>query len=236
MRWLEKTALLLAAGLLLAATVYAQPLGVSDVSVEGSSRYNDTTTPTAVNAQAGNVTELSINATAVTRSWQGFYGNITGTIILADASGANFYDWNVSTPTGQVYASRNDSVTWDGIDCTNATGITAEETYLGQDSTDPDSVTQTFAATNHPQFFVGSEEIDGCPTTQAYDDSGSQGGSFWQVLLSDTTANIVYTTIIEDTSPAGFDGRPWHFQLLVGENGQPGNEAPTPYYFYVELT
>ena len=235
MGWLEKTAVMLAlAGILSIGIAAAQPLGVDDITPGASSRYNDTTTPTAIDAQAGNVTELSISGISVTRSWQGFYGNITGTIILADASGNNFYDWNVSTPTGQVYASRNDSVTWTGIACLDATGIENEETYLGQDANDPDSVTNTFSETNHPAFDVGSDPISGCPTTQAYSSGGTQDNQFWQVLLEDTSNNVVYTTIIEDTSPAGFNNQSWHFQLLVGENGQ-GNNDPTPYYFYLEL-
>ncbi len=234
MGWLEKTAVMLAlAGILSIGIAAAQPLGVDDITPGASSRFNDTVTPTAVDAQAGNVTELSISGISVTSSWQGFYGNITGSIILADASGNNFYDWNVSTPTGQVYASRNDSVTWDGIDCTDATGIEAEETFLGQNSSDPDSVTNTYTETNHPAFQVGTASIESCPTTQAYSSGGTQDNQFWQVLLSDTSANTVYTTIIEDTSPEGFNDQPWHFQLLVGENGnEPGT---TPYYFYLEL-
>jgi hypothetical protein len=211
----------------------AQPLGVEDIDVGPSSRFNDTTTPTAVEAQAGNVTQLQINGTSVTRFWQGFYGNITGTIILADSTGNNFYDWNVTIPKGQVYASRNSAVSWTGVNCSLAADILAEETYLGHDATAPDSVSNTFAATNHPAFDLGSDEITGCPTTQAYDSSGGQGGSFWQVLLQ-AGSDMIYTSIIEDTSPAGFDGNPWHFQLLVGENGV-GNNDPTSYYFYLEL-
>ncbi len=236
MGWLEKTAVMLAlAGILSIGIAAAQPIGVENVTAEASSRFNDTATPTPIDAQAGNVTELSITSISVTKSWQGFYGNITGTIILADASGNNFYDWNVSTPTGQVYASRNDSVTWTDIDCLNATGITAEETYLGQQTTDPDSVNNTYSETNHPSFLVGSGNMTGCPTTQAYSSGGVQNNQFWQVLLADTDDNVVYTTIIEDSSPAGFDGAPWHFQLLVGENGRDTENPTTPYYFYLEL-
>lgn len=215
--------------------VSAQPMGVEEISVGASQRYNDTTTPTAVFAQAGNVTELSINATAVTKSWQGYYGNVTGTIILADSSGNNFYNWNVSTPSGEVYASRVNNVQWTGISCANAGNVSAEETYLGQSATDPDSVSNTFAVTTHPAFNVGTTSISSCPSTQAFDSTGGPGTGFWQVLLADTSNNIVYTTIIDNVIANGFNNLPWHFQLLVGENGKVGNEAPTPYYFYVEL-
>ena len=227
--------LIIAVSLLTIAIAIANPLGAEEVEVMESSRFNDSISPETVQAQAGNVSELSITAVAVTRTWQGFYGNITGSLILADSSGNNFYNWNVTSPSGQVYASRNDSVTWDGIACLTGTRLEDEETFLGRTPTDPDSVTNTFTDTNHPTFLVGTQTISGCPTTQAYGDGESQDGEFWQVLLDDTNANTVYTTIIEESVVQGFNDRPWHFQLLVGENGHTG-PGTTPYYFYVELS
>ena len=213
--------------------VVAQPIGVDNITAETSSRYNDTSTPVAIEAQAGNVTELSIVGLSVTRNWQGFYGNITGSIILADSAGNNFYDWNVSTPTGQVYASRNNSVSWTSVGCALPADITAEELFLGHDDTAPDSVTNTFAASDHPSFLVGGTSIteDACPSTQAYDSTGGQNNAFYQVLLN-AGGDLIYTTVIEDTTPSGFNEQPWHFQLLVGE---PGTGSTTSYYFYLEL-
>ncbi len=218
--------------LLMVSFVAAQPLGAETADVIESSRFEEEIAPQEVDAQAGNVTELSLHGLSVTRHWQGFYGNITGEIVLADSSGNNFYDWNVSVPTGQVYASRNDAVSWDTILCPDVTDISDEAAALGQSPDDPDSVNNTFTNTDHPAFEVGGQAITGCPTTQAYNASGEQGNAFWQVLLK-AGDDMVYTTIIEDTSPAGFDGLPWHFQLLVGEDGT--DENPTPYYFYLEL-
>lgn len=213
----------------------AQPFGVTDISEGASSRYSSSATPTQVNAQAGNVTELSINATAVTTSWQGYYGNITGNIILADASGNNFYNWSITQPSGEVYASRNDSITWTGINCSQAADVATEEAYLGQQATDPDSVSNTFVLTTHPAFFVGAKNMTGCYSTHAYDSTGGQGTGFWQVLLTDTQGYTVYTSVIDSSVQTGFNNRPWQFELLVGENGKVGNEGITPYYFYVEL-
>jgi hypothetical protein len=76
--------------------------------------------------------------------------------------------------------------------------------------------------------------MTGCYSTKAYNSAGEQGTGFWQVLLNDET-NSVYTTILDDSPETGFNSQDWDFQLLVGENGKVGNEAVTPYYFYVEL-
>ncbi|MGV8169327.1 MAG: hypothetical protein ACP5N3_04695 [Candidatus Nanoarchaeia archaeon] len=227
--------LLVFAGLLALSMVAAQPYGADSVTPGTSSRANLTgITADQVDAQAGNVTELSINGSAITTSWQGFYGNITGKLILADSSGNNFYDWNLSSPSGEVYASRSNAVTWATINCSNATAVGTEETYLGQSGADPDSVTNTFSLTSHTSFLVGSANMTGCYSTKAYNSAGTQGTGFWQVLLNDGT-NTVYTTVLDETPEAGFNNQNWDFQLLVGENGKVGNEGATPYYFYVEL-
>lgn len=222
---------LLIVSALAAVFVSAEPFGVDETYQVNSTRYNATVTPSAINAQAGNVTELEINATAVTTSWQGYYGNVTGTLILADSAGNNFYDWNVSTPSGEVYASRSNAVTWSSIACASNANVSVEETYLGQTTDDPDSVNNTFSGIA-PDFDVGSVSLSGCYGTNAYDDTGAQTTDFHQALLSDGP-NIVYSTLLN--SSVGFNSQTWDFQLLVGENGKVGNEAATPYYFYVEL-
>lgn len=222
---------LLVVSVFAAVFVSAQPIGVDEIVQVDSTRFNITGTPTAINAQAGNVTELAINATALTTAWQGYYGNVTGTLILADSAGNNMYDWNVSTPSGEVYASRSNSVTWSAIACASNANVTVEETYLGQTTDDPDSVNNTFSGTA-PDFDVGSTTVSGCYGTNAYDENGAQISDFHQALLSDGP-NIVYSTLLN--SSVGFNSNTWDFELLVGENGKVGNEAVTPYYFYVEL-
>jgi hypothetical protein len=226
--------LLLLVGLFSLYAVSAQPYG-GNVTAGASSRFNESGfAPTIAYAQAGNVTQLSINGTAITTSWQGFYGNVTGTLILGDANGDQFYTWgNMSSPSGEVYASRSNSVTWATINCSTAANITVEETYLGQAAADPDSVTNTYTLTTHPDFFVGSANVSGCYSTKANNATGEQGTGFWQVLLNDETSTV-YTTILDNTPETGFNNLPWDFQLLVGENGK-NNEVATPYYFYVEL-
>jgi hypothetical protein len=230
-----KKFLLVLVGLMSLYIVSAQPYGADSVAVENSSTFNASgINPYLVNAQAGNVTQLTITGTAVTTSWQGFYGNITGKIVLADAAGNNFYDWNLSSPSGEVYASRSNAVTWTSINCSTTANVTVEEAALGQAAADPDSITNTFTATNHPWFLVGDVNATTCKATKAYDSTSAQGTGFWQVLLNDET-NTVYTTILDDAPADGFNNQPWDFELLVGENGKPGQEAATPYYFYVEL-
>ncbi len=148
-----------------------------------------------------------------------------------------FYNWSgLGALAGEVYASRNNSVTWGSIGCTNSTENAAEDSYLGKVSSDPDSIEGTFSSSTHPLFNVGTTSITAntCNATNAYD-SGGPGTNFYQVLLADGSSNIVYTTIIDENT-AGFNGVTSDFQLLVGENGNETSPASTTYYFYIELS
>ena len=60
-------------------------------------------------AIAGNVTEITLTAFTTTQSWQGYYGNVSGTIQLADASDNVLYNWSLASPEGEVYSTRNSS-------------------------------------------------------------------------------------------------------------------------------
>jgi len=217
--------------------ILALPTGPASLTQASSSRANLTSSIQSVPAEAGNISELLINANTITHAWQGYFGNISGQLVLADALGNNFYVWNGSQASGQIYASRNNAVTWTTINCTNSSGVAAENNYLGKSASEADSVNQTFAITTHPPVTVGAITLTGCPSTQAYGPAnGPSGMNFWSILLSDNNGagNIVYATII-NRSTLSFRNTPTDFELLVGENGNATSLAPTSYYFYVEL-
>lgn len=223
--------------LLCIAAVWAVPVSPNGIqTVESSTRTINGITN--VSAQGGNVTEIRIDALTVTKTWQGYFGNITGNIRLDDASNNSFYVWgNTTSVSGEVYATRNSTINWAQINCTTAGQRSAEETYLGVSAVDGDSVTNTFNSTSHPGFLVGLKSIgnDTCYSTNAYVDGSAQNSSFHQILLSDDLNSTVYTTLIENDGTA-YNGRTTDFQLMVGENEHDGNTGPTPYYFFVELS
>lgn len=221
--------------------VLAEPSAPPGIVNGGSEKRNLSELATnPVQAQGGNITALNIDALSTTRSWQGYYGNISGGITLDNGNNETFYNWSVTTgsATGEVYATRNDTITWVGINCTSSAQRTTEETALGHIASDGDSVTNTFNTTTHPAFFVGSDAIiaDTCFSTNANVNGVPDVNRFHQILLTDGSANqnIVYTTII-DADQTGFDGSTYDFQLLVGEDESDGNEGPTTYYIWVEL-
>ena len=233
---------------LFAAIAIAQntPLGADSITVEQSEQANlSLYPPESTFAEAGNVTELTIQGTSVTKSWQGYYGNVTGTIILEDAQGNRFYDWSAAEPQGEIFASVNETITWTTVECApvdESTYRAGWNTFYGLLDTDDDDINKTFSATDHPTFYVGYTTITGCRNTYTHVNSASQAVDFPAVLLaSDGNSTLIFTAIIEDRTTGqrqgkiGFDGADHDFQVLVAENGQAGNSDLTQYYFWVEL-
>lgn len=221
--------------------VLAEPTGPTEaITPLSSSRFGLNAAQTT-SAFAGNVTEFNLNANSITQTWQGYFGNITGRIVLGNSNNNTLYDWTLSSPQGEIYATRLATVpTWSSIACADSTDISTEETALGVNpAVDKDSVNNTFFnTTSFSTFYVGSVEINqgsqDCYATYLYNSTGPQSVDFAQVLLADGSGEIIYTGLLEDDA-LGFDGRTHDFQMLVGEDGHDGDTAPSTYYFYLEL-
>ena len=196
-------------------------------------------------AEAGNVTELGINVSQVTRGWQGYYGNISGVIVLDDSSNNTMYEWTLADPEGEIFASMNDSITWSGtnIICANIGHIQTEETALNFNSIgqDVDGINETFTETNHPAFAVGNNTFvaDLCNfTVSTYVDDGPGARTFNETLLYSTAeSSMVYMAYIFQGGSDGFQSNDnnYDFQMLVAEDGHDGDTTPTTYYFWVEV-
>jgi len=226
--------------------VRADPAAPLSVSVGQSYRANFSTGGNGIAAQAGNLTELSINGITVTEVWQGFYGNVTGEFTLQDAQGNSFYQWSTMSAGGEVYASNNSLVNWTAVNCFNFTGngsevlnVTLIEPAFNVSDTDVDGFNETFNETYAGQFFIGSRSIDAtmqCPQTRTYNSSGVRSEDFVEVLMTDTSNRGLLFVGMLRNDHNGFNNGTHDFQLLVADDGQPGNEDATPYYFFVELT
>jgi hypothetical protein len=185
--------LLLSAIILVASFVFAasssEPQGPELLNVTESGRRTPGTVD-AISAEAGNVSALVIDDIRTTEAWQGYYGNVTGTITLDDANNVTFYDWALPNPEGEIYASNGSSVTWSNVYCMNlshtrpndgSTGSGFESTIyyninmtqieanfginnteLGAPAEDMDGLNETFNATYNDAtgFRVGSITID----------------------------------------------------------------------------
>jgi hypothetical protein len=249
-------------GMLILATSYvfaaasSTPEGPEQFTISDSGRRT-IRTAAPIDAEAGNVTALVIDDQRITEAWQGYYGNITGTIVLDDANNVTFYDWALPDPTGEIYASNGSSVTWSNVYCINVSqngtnpirpgGIVSNinasqiELNFGINVTDLDGLNETFNGTytDTTGFRVGEITIDvsdGCSYADLYTDESPD--SNWQELLLTDNSSLIFTALIRENADmyksAGAETA--DFQMLVLENGHYGSEdTTTPYYFYVEL-
>jgi len=243
-------------------------IGLASAAPNGANYTQETTSrasaspPQSHSAIAGNVTELTVTGTSITQSWQGYYGNVTGTIWLADSSSNVFYNWSISSPQGEIYSSTNGtSIDWTYTQCFNftANGSYADDTgnaggtsqfgtnlstlegNFNINDSDVDGVNETFTlsgAGTHDAFFTGSLSFSEgeCPNTRVFTNNGlGESNFFEEALLYEPTSRAVIFTSILDEDATGFDGNLHDFEMLVLEDGHNADTSTTTYFFYVEL-
>lgn len=232
------------------------PTGPSDLNLTESTRRANYSEPYMINVEAGNVTGLTIYSETQTKAWAGFFGNVSGKIVLDDANNQTFYDWSVPNPTGEVYASNTSLVDWNNIYCLNVSnpdgsnangdvGLnwTEIEADFGINESDLDGLNETFAYgyADATGFRVGAITInveDGCSLAHPYTNEAFT--TDWQeVILTANNDSIIFTAILRENADGYQSGSndAFDFQMLVLENGHEGSElTATPYYFYVELS
>jgi hypothetical protein len=221
--------------ILMAVQAYAQPTGTTIT-------FNETDSPGDVAPDSrtddgGTITTIVVDALQQNPRWKAYIGNITGSLTLDDSDENTIFSWALdpSDITGEIYSSRNDTVSWTNIQCAAIGTITAEDTFLGISSTAADSINRTFNETTHPPLTVGTTNIgdNTCRATSTFVNSArqSQASADFPLILLDDTSNLVYVSPINPET-TGYDGSSlFDFQLILANNPN----STTPYYFYVEL-
>lgn len=235
-----------------------EPTGGSVTHISSQTAPNDTAG--SLPAIAGNVTAMTITAFSTTQSWQGFFGNVTGTVQLADALDNVLYNWTLASPEGEVYASTNVTINWTNIQCFNftatgsgasdiaqagatslfGTNLTTLESRFNIASDDVDGVNETFSLLGtHDAFFAAQRQFTQgeCLSTLVFGDGGAGvDNEFEEILMYEpTTSSVLFVALIEESSVLGFDDGDHDFEMLVLEDGHGTNVATTTYYFWVEL-
>ena len=245
---------LLGAGLLVLLALFtlrlalgqpAPPTTLSEAIIQRGYTASAATAP----AYAGNVTQLDIVSQTITQGWQGYYGQVSGTIVLDDSQNNSIYAWDIASPEGEIYATRSAaSITWTAgnVVCANITHVGTEETALnfnldgGQDA---DGINETFSYSTHQGFNVSAKgfEPGECNfTVSTYVNDTAPGGNYPRafnetLLYSRSESAMVYAALLNNDQ-YGFNESLWDFQMLVAEDGHQSDTTSTTYYFYVELS
>lgn len=241
-KWIGTSVCLVVVFVLIYATlVYAAPSGPT--VVWNTSSWRNTSGATSRSDDGGHIVTLNLSLDQQTFNWKAYVGNITGKITLDDANSFTIYDWALTTIEGEIYATRNTSVTWTGVECANGSIVDAEMTNLNTTQTDIYSINNTFNWTVHDSFIVSGINISlsSCPSTATYVNDTAQdidgegvAVNFQEVLLQQDR-KLIYATILEQNaiSYIGNTSSTYDFQMIVGEAESASN--PLTYYFYGEL-
>jgi len=240
--------LLLLFGLIGSTFVLATPGGPSSITILSNSTYSSNAGVARNESEGGGyIYELLINATASNSRWKAYVGNVSGVLVLGDASGSKIYDWTLTTQiSGEVYATRNSTtIDWSNIVCANTT-ILETENYLLNHTNSGDNVTATFSDSTHSSFNVGTTTIssNSCPTTNTYKNNATQDTNFEEIVLwtggscsgsvCPNSGSVIYATILEN-DVTGYNGEKYDFQMLLPESGLDTWSSSTAYYFYIEI-
>jgi hypothetical protein len=229
--------LLLAVGI--ANIAYADATGASVTNVSNSTKVP--ASPQYNNGTKGQIHTVNLNSEQQDNKWKAYVGNVTSTFVLDDANDYSIYQWTISSFSGQVYITRNESVTWSNV--RNATEInkTVEDTNLNHNPGSADSINKTFATKVHKTFTVGSNTIaeNSSFATVTWQNDANHAlnttAPFQEVLLSDGK-NLIFTAFVENDK-VGYrgDGTTYDFQAIVPDDGTASNQN-VRYYFYTELS
>jgi hypothetical protein len=168
------------------------------------------------NTSGGYIFTLDLVSSQQNTRWKAYVGNVTGTLVLDDASDNRIFAWTLSTVTGEVYATRSSgNINWSGINCTwiadardnetddminrsvsNRTPEYNENVALSHTNKE-DNITATFALRNHSSITIGSVVIgkDECYSVHTYIESSAQSytdsdtGNFTELILYDGAYN-----------------------------------------------
>ena len=233
-------AVLIISVLLLASFVFALPEGPTISGYSNSTKASVAGTASTVNK--GSINFLTLASISQNLRWKAYVGNVTGQLVLQDADGYNIYDWQISgTISGTVIASRNSSINWNFLNCTNSTAMAEEHNSLSFAYNTVDNINTTFNATNHTAFTINSKVLNGCRTAYPYQNSTKQAGNssanpYQEISIMDDSRRVGYATRIEASPYSYKNDTREAFQMILPDYGDTSISTIVTYYFFVELT
>jgi len=182
-----------------------------------------------VTTEGGNVTNLNLSGNISTEKWAGFWGNVSGRIVLAPGINQPMFftwTWN-SSRGGEVCAiAAASGFDWSGVQLVPASKI---DSIWGFTGTDTDSAVNTLKSTC-------SVDVAGIPV------SGSAGnftgvGGFETCAIADQSApgaksDVAFCVNITQNGNL-FNGLTGDYELIAPTNETAGQFET--YYFWLEL-
>ena len=201
----------------------------ANVTVGTTGRYSSNISAGNLTTEGGNVTGVDLAANESTDRWAGFYGNITGSILLAQSADTQvLYDWPWdSTDGGAVCATLHPSFT--SANVTGASGADIDNAWYFPASA-TDSGTNTFNNSNCSIRFGPATVGDAY-----YADTGLAGGFRTCAFKSEIIPYAYQMLFCVNITNNGtlFNGETGDYEMMVPT--QYGPDVYDTYYFYVNL-
>ncbi len=193
-----------------------------------STSYYTSTTNASVLTQGGNVTNLALSSNTTTTKWAGYWGNVTGGLLLAPSTGTyTFYTWAWNASKGGEVCSVAAATGFNWVNVA-ATTVGAVDTMWGFTTTDPDSATNTLGQSNCAMTIggvtvstVGNYSGLGTFETCAIDDGATAAKSDFAFCVNISTNGTL------------FNNQTGNYQLLMPTNNTVG--ATETDYFWLDL-
>ncbi len=179
-----------------------------------------------VTTEGGNVTNLDLNSNVSTERWAGFWGNVTGAIVLSPGT-ANFYSWAWTSASGGEVCAVAAASGFDWTAVQAATAAAVDGVWGFGAVTDNAVNTYTSAACG--------VDVAGTAVTSAGNTTGV--GGFETCVVADggapaAKADFAFCTNITQSGSL-FNGQDGDYEVLVPTNETAGSFET--YYFWLEL-
>lgn len=212
-------------GLLLVMGVSLAIQPAEDWDSGGTSKYISVANANYT-TEGGNVTNLNLTGNVSTEKWAGYWGNVSGNIVLSPGT-AMFYTWNWdSSYGGEVCAIAAPSeFDWSAVQNIGAAVI---DTAWGFFAGDVDSAASTFADASCNVNVAG---VAVAPSTGVT----TNGGTFETCAVGDGGANKSDVAFCVNITQGGtlFNTLTGDYQLLAATNESVGGFET--HYFWLEL-
>ena len=201
-----------------------QPVGNWTLGVSGHF------TPGAVGnftTAGGNVTNINLTSNISTTKWTGFWGNVSGGILLSPGAGqANFYSWVWNTSNGGVICGvpAPYGFNWANVATVTASAINTAWSFGVASDNATNTLTSTCNITiggiNVTGTAANTTGVGGFKTCAVYDGATATKGDFAFCVNINTSGNL-------------FNGQKGNYELLAATNKTIGTTEV--YSFWMEL-
>ena len=226
----------LALGIILAlapafAVPTSEPAGAATTA--GTAETATTSTSGTASISAGEVLEVNLDVTSLSKYWAGFYGQLTESVVIGSGSSI-FYSWTITTPQGYIYVTTHQDFNWAGVSTTLPTDADVNADLsdaLGANADWAPGADEGVAATFATQDTTGTY----CSETGAYyvltnSWNGTSYTASWPTCVytdNQTPKRILFEAKIQNDQNS-FKGTQVDYQALV-----PATTAgAVAYYFY----